>query len=456
MQIKDFLEKVCSQIKYKPIRKDISEELEIHIQEAKENYIEEGLTQTEAEQKAVEIMGNAEEVGRKLNKIHKPKLDWKLLLIVGILLCFGFLVVLTRIENGLNGYVTQSNIGKYFICLIIGLTFSIVIYFINYTKITKYSNLLYLIATILIIFSLCIRNDIGGIAHLRIGAITFSPTVIAVPLYIISFVGFINNLNKESKLEEILSKYINRKINIELIKIIVLSMFSLLLLSSIPSISSALILGTVYLIITTTKINELNKNKLRRIAILWGTVIVLVSFLFIQVMGIYSFRWNRLAVTLNPEIDSEGGGWLALNREKIIESANMFGEARNKSEAINMFDEGTEFAFISLLAHHGWVVSISIIIAVLALSIKLIINAIKIKDNYGKLLIIGIASMYMLQSILNILMNLNLWIESSFNLPFISYGGANLVVNMMSLALILSIYRRKDIIILTPATYKTK
>lgn len=37
-------------------------------------------------------MGNAEEIGRKLNKIHKPKLDWKLLIITFVLICFGFVV----------------------------------------------------------------------------------------------------------------------------------------------------------------------------------------------------------------------------------------------------------------------------------------------------------------------------------------------------------------------------
>ena len=42
-------------------------------------------------------------------------------------------------------------------------------------------------------------------------------------------------------------------------------------------------------------------------------------------------------------------------------------------------------------------------------------------------------------------MNLNLGIESNFNIPFVSYGATNLIINMMSLALILSVYRRKDI-----------
>lgn len=54
--------------------------------------------------------------------------------------------------------------------------------------------------------------------------------------------------------------------------------------------------------------------------------------------------------------------------------------------------------------------------------------------------------MFILQSIFNILINLNLWIDFSFNLPFVSYGGANLIVNIISLALVLSVYRKKDII----------
>ena len=39
LQIKEFLNTVCEQIKYKPIRNSISEELENHIEESKENYI---------------------------------------------------------------------------------------------------------------------------------------------------------------------------------------------------------------------------------------------------------------------------------------------------------------------------------------------------------------------------------------------------------------------------------
>lgn len=447
MQIKEFLDSVCEQINYKPIRENIAEELKDHIEESKENYMREGLEETIAEEKAIEQMGEAQEIGKKLNKIHKPKLDWKLLLIVCVLLCFGFLVVQIRIENSLEFYSTQISISKYIFFLIIGIALGIAIYFIDYTKLSKYPNIFYLIATGTIIYALVFGANVNGIPYIYVtNSITFSPAVVAMPLYIIAFVGFINNLNKESKLDEIISKYI--KVNMNLVKIIILSILSLGFLTLIPSMASVLVLGLTYLILATVKIMQAKENKIKNIAKLWGTVIIVGMCLLTFIIVTSPFRLERITTTINPESDPQGGGWVAMNRKTIIESAKIFGEAENKSNALYLFDEGTDFAFISILAHYGWAVSIAIVLAIIALSIKLILNAIKIKDNYGKLLIIGISSMFILQAIFNILMNLNLWIESGFNIPFVSYGGTNLVINMVSLALILSIYRRKDITIM--------
>lgn len=140
------------------------------------------------------------------------------------------------------------------------------------------------------------------------------------------------------------------------------------------------------------------------------------------------------------------GGWLGINRELIINSAQNIGEAEDMSNAIEIFDEGTNFAFISILAHYGWIITISMVITIVILSLKLIINSVKIKDIYGKLIIIGISSMFIMQSLFNILMNLNMGIEANFNIPFVSYGRIELIINMLSVSIILSIYRRKDIL----------
>lgn len=444
MQIKEFLNSICEQIKYKPIREEISKEIENHIEDLKEKFIEEGNNEKISEEKAIKQMGNAEEIGKKLNKIHKPKLDWKLLVITIILLCFGFLVAFIKTSNTLTENSKDNYMMKYLFFAFVGLVTGTIIYFIDYKKICKYSNMIYLSATITIILALMTGCRTNGRCYLRLGTIFISVSIIAVPLYIISFAGFLNNINKESILQTKI--FSNTNVNINLVKIILLSVISLILLTAIPSMVSAFVLGLTYLIIATVKIIDLKENKVKRILTLWGIPVVLGIMLLMYCIG-GTYRINRIISSFNPESDPYGDGWLGINRKLIIESAQIYGEADDMSNALDLFDEGTNFAFISILAHYGWGSSLAIVIAVISLSIKLIINTAKIKDIYGKLLIIGISSMFIMQSIFNILMNLNLWIEADFNIPFISYGGASLIINMMSLALILSIYRRKDILI---------
>ena len=264
-----------------------------------------------------------------------------------------------------------------------------------------------------------------------------------MPLYIIAFVGFINE-EKQYKKNIII---LNRDINLKLLKIISLSIISIIILAIIPSITSAFMLGLIYLIIGSVKLVQTKTNIKRNLLMLWGIPTILGLILLLGVMIEKPYIVDRFVAVYNPESQADCYGWLPLNRKIIINSAQTFGEADDTSNALEQIDEDVNYAFISILAHYGWIVSIGIVIAVLALSIELIINSIKIKEINGKLLIIGMSSMFILQSIFNILMNLNLIIDANFNLPFVSYGRLNLIVNMICLALVLAIYRRKDILI---------
>lgn len=438
MNINTFLDLLCNEIKYKPIRNDIAEELKNHINEIKQEYIDKGLESNKAEDKAVEQMGNPKEIGLKLNKIHKPKLDWKLLIIMIIVLGFSLLVTFTRSSN-----ISQNNeinvMIKYIAFMVIGIILSVICYFVDYRNLLKHSKKLFIIASLSIIVSITFGTNLRGVSHFRIGTYMFSPSVIAMPLYILSFVGFLENINKESR----------EKVNINIIKIIISSIFSLYLLSLIPSLVTAFIVCLTYLILATRKLLQINKNIKRNIGLLWGVPVVLI---FISVIIMVNsplglFRLNRITASFNPESDPNGAGWIGTNQNLIINSAQLIGESENMGNALNIFDEGTNYALISMLAHYGWITSGLMILIVALLSIKLIINAIKVKDIYGKNIIIGIATMFILQSICNILMNLNLGIQANFNIPFISYGGANLIANMVCISLVFSVYRSKNIIL---------
>ncbi len=448
MQIKEFLNQVCEQIKYKPIRKEIAEELENHIKEAKENYILEGMNEMDAQCRAISQMGEAEAIGKKLNKIHKPKLDWKLLLIIIVVLGFSFLVTFTRANtHDLSRLGTNRiTIIKFIVSSILGILLSIGVYYFDYRKLQKYANYFYCVATSVIIFTLLANTSVRGIPYLQIPIfnITIAPAIIAMPLYVIAFAGFLQN-NRQSKIKISFTR--KKYFDVNRLKIILLSVVSILLLKESIAITPAIILTIVYLVLGTIKLLEQQENRIKNITILWGIpiILLLIGTIIIFSASHGAFRINRIIGSFYPEIDPEGSGWQAMQQKQVIHSAKWIGSATNKSNALDIFEEGTNFAFISILAHYGWIISIGMVMAIVALNAKLILNAIKIKDMYGKMLIIGIATTFILQSMGNILMNLTLGIQADFNIPLISYGGSSLILNMVSLALTLSIYRRKNI-----------
>ena len=102
-----FLNEVTDQIKSMEAKSFVANELNYHLNEAKKNWTDKGLTASEAEVKAVEQMGSPTKLGVHLNKLHRPKVDWWLVLLVVAAVGLSFLPMLSL------GYLEES----YFIIL---------------------------------------------------------------------------------------------------------------------------------------------------------------------------------------------------------------------------------------------------------------------------------------------------------------------------------------------------
>lgn len=447
LNIENFLQNVCQEIKYKPVRPSISEELEQHIQEIKEEYIQNGIEEQEAEKRAIEQMGNAEEIGKRLNKIHRPKTDWRLIVLITILTAFGIAISILK-----QDITNEYEINKTLIYISIGIVVSIIIYFMDYRKFKKFSNLIYLIASFILILSISgISDTINGVPVLNIiGDIVLIPCMIAVPMYIIAFVGFITNYNKDKKINIRLG-IINKTITIEndLTKIIVLSIISLILITKIPSKTNATILSITYLIIITIQILKNQENSKKKIKLVYSIVSVFAISITIITMLSKPYIIDRFKSHFNPELAPDCLGYEGILQKEIIENAKLIGEADTEiiSNDKLIINNRSNNAFIYLLGKTGILVSSVLIITIILTSIRLIKNAKNIRDTYGKYIIIGLSSLYIIQSVANVLMNLNIGIKTDINLPFVSYGGQYFIINLVSIAIILSIYRRKDIIL---------
>ncbi len=443
MDTKEFLNGVCKEIKYTPARKDIAEELETHIEEIKEEYLKSGVIENEAEEKAILQMGEAEEIGKKLNKIHKPKLDWKLLILIFILIGFGILVTILKDQQPI---IKTNYTGKTVLYLCIGIVLSVGIYFFDYKRIKKYSNLIWIIATIIMILPFLIKGPvINYTQYIRFFNVSIFPPTIALPLYLISFIGNIIDYDKNKKYtKKILG--INCSLDKDFFKILIFSIISLILMLNIPSIANALILGIAYLIILTIKIMQDKEGRMIKLIALYGSVAIF-GIIIICTLIASPFRLKRIVSSFNPESDPESAGYTGMLQKEILENAKIIGEAETDimSDSQNVINSESNFTFIFIIGKTGLLIAGILLLAIILTSIKLISNSNLIKEEYGKLLIVGISTLYILQSLATVLMNLNLGIQTNINLPFVTYGGVYLVVNLLSMALILAIYRRKDI-----------
>jgi len=166
--------------------------------------------------------------------------------------------------------------------------------------------------------------------------------------------------------------------------------------------------------------------------------------------------WDEYTSAFWVGVDTVGENRIDFVRGEVYKSAKLFGKADLKGISLkddhgyyasieNWFGTRDIFAFLGILSEYGWVASFGLILILLIFDIKLIMSTRKIKDTYGKLIVIGITSLFIVQTICNLAMNIGIIGVAEFELPLISGGKSNFIANILCIALFLSVYRRNDI-----------
>ena len=167
----------------------------------------------------------------------------------------------------------------------------------------------------------------------------------------------------------------------------------------------------------------------------------------ISIITRHPYRLKRVVYSFYPEKDPQGWGYVGMLQKEVLEKAKIVGEADTKvikSEQY-LLTKDSNYTCIYLIGKTGFLFAGLLVLTVILVSIKLIINAKNIKDEYGKYIIIGLSIIYIIQSFASILMNVNLAIATNVDIPLVTYGGVYFIVNILSIALLFSIYRRKDL-----------
>lgn len=157
------------------------------------------------------------------------------------------------------------------------------------------------------------------------------------------------------------------------------------------------------------------------------------------------YQRQRVLTFLNPTADPMGTGWNVKQAMIAIGSGQMWGRGlgRGTQSQLNFIPEKhTDFIFASLAEELGFI-GVSIVIGLFAVIFYRGIRiAVLARDFFGTYLAVGILSILFIHVFVNIGMNMGVLPVTGIPLPFISYGGTPILVDMFMIGILESIYRR--------------
>ena len=370
-------------------------------------------------------------------KDTKNNLDFGMLITIIILLCAGIVMVASA-----SSYYALSNYNNsnYFLVRqlffgIIGFIFMIIISNIDYKRYKKWGYLFYIICLVLLVLVLTplgqTRN--GAKRWLGFGALVFQPSEI---MKIGLVIGMSTYLSLNYKKLTSFKGYI---IPILMLLLVVIVMFMQKHLS-----------GTIVMFVAACSIIFVSGIKVKARYIIAGIIAaaaMLAVFIFMpsgdSTESSGSFRLDRIVSFLNPEEDIKGGNWQAAQSLYAIGSGGMFGRGLGQSRQKYLWlpDAQNDFIFSVLGEELGLVGTVTVLALFSFFIYRGYRIAITARDMYGSLLATGITSAFALQILVNIAVVTCTVPVTGMPLPFFSYGGTALFINLCAMGILLNISR---------------
>ncbi len=155
---------------------------------------------------------------------------------------------------------------------------------------------------------------------------------------------------------------------------------------------------------------------------------------------------KRIETFLDPLADLLGAGYNALQAKVAIGSGGLLGKGflqGNQTQLRFIPEQWTDFIYCVIGEEFGFIGSISVVILFAILFVRLLNIAGGAKDKFSVLVVVGILTLLFSHFAINIGMNLGITPVIGLPLPFLSYGGSSLMMNMFMIGLVLNIYRNR-------------
>ena len=151
----------------------------------------------------------------------------------------------------------------------------------------------------------------------------------------------------------------------------------------------------------------------------------------------------RVNAFLDPFSDLTGDGWQIVQSLYAIGSGGLLGLGLGQSRQKYLYlpEEHNDFIFSVVCEELGFLGATAILCLFAALILRGFWIALRARDRYSFLVGSGISAMLALQTILNVAVCTNLVPCTGISLPFFSYGGTALLIQMAEIGILLSVSR---------------
>lgn len=371
--------------------------------------------------KKIKVIGKSDE-----NK--RNSLDFGMLVTIIILLCLGLIMVSSASSyHALSTYNNSSYLlTRQLIFALAGVVAMFIISRIDYRLFSKWSYVFYGIALVLLIAVLTPLgvNVNGATRWLGFGSFRFQPSeIMKIALVLITATYISKNYKKMNNIKGYL--------------IPALFLVAVMVIMFLQKHMS----GTLVMVVASASIIFASGIKIKVkyiIALILVGGIAVAGFIMAE-----PFRLKRILSFTNPEEDITGGNWQAAQSLYAIGSGGIFGRGLGQSRQKYLWLPEAQNDFIfSVLGEELGLVGTTAVLALFAFFIyrgyRIAINS---KDMLGSLMATGITSVFALQIIVNIAVVTCTMPVTGMPLPFFSYGGTALFINLCAMGVLLSISR---------------
>ena len=316
--------------------------------------------------------------------------------------------------------------------IVVGTITMMIITFFDYKKLKNYLWQLYGIGIILMLLVRIVgKKTLGAQRWIKLGPITIQPSEFVKIIIIIILAYWITSRFKRGirSLKDLMMAFLP-------------AIPLLILILAQPDLGTTLIVtfsfGCMVFLYKTNPV--LIAGIMITILLIFGTYPLYRPLLS-------DYQQKRVETFLNPEQDKQGGGW-QVTQSKISVGAGGFigsGIFKGSQSRLEFLPEAqTDFIFSIISEETGFLGSSIVLGLYFWLIYSLIKISKKIDDDFGKLLLYGIAGIFLFHVLINVGMTLGLAPVTGKPLLFLSYGGSSFLSSFMLIGLAESVKVNSD------------